>query len=66
MGDPLDWGILIVAGSSLIFALIALKHVLATTSRVDGFLDRVEKVEGDIATPEFISDVIVNVITKGA
>lgn len=60
----IDWGILIVAGSSLIFAVIAFKKVMVTTSRIDALLDKIPKNPLKLFTPEWAADALRLTITK--
>jgi len=60
----LDWGILIVAGSSLIFAYLAYRKVSTTTAKIDGFLSRIPKNPLKVFTPDFVADAITRTLTK--
>jgi len=60
----LDWGILIVAGSSLIFAWIAYRKVSHTTARIEGILNRLPKNSLKILTPDFVAETITRTLTR--
>jgi len=60
----LDWGILIVAGSSLIFAWIAYRKVSRTTARIEGILNRLPKNPLKMFTPDFVAEAITRTLTK--
>lgn len=67
----IDWGILIVAGASLIFAFIAFRQVMHTSAVVQGFVaraDTVLKVLKDpkklMPSPDYVVDVITKTFTK--
>ena len=65
VAEALDWGILIVAGASLIFAAMAFKMVRDTTSRIDGYLDRLPKNPSKVLKdPQFAAEVVASVITQ--
>lgn len=59
----LDWGILIVAGASLIFAGLAYLKVTHTTQRIDGYLDKLPKDLKKSFTPSIIAEVFTKTIT---
>lgn len=60
----LDWGILIVAGSSLIFAVIAYRQVMRTSGRINSLIDRLPKNLPKMVNPDFVADVLSKMITK--
>ena len=71
MAEAIDWGILITAAASLVFALMAYRTVIRTTSRVDGFvaagrkfLASLEDGFKGILDPSFVADVITQTCTK--
>ena len=71
MAEPLDWIIVLIAGSSLLFALLAYRQVMKSTKEVGRFLDKANKflnrVPKDIkkvVTPEFMGDMIAHTLTK--
>ena len=70
MAEAIDWGILITAAASLVFALMAYRTVIRTTSRVDGFvaagrkfLASLEDGFKGILDPSFVADVITQTCT---
>ena len=72
MAEALDWVIVVFAGSSLIFALVAFRQVMKSSKSVDGFLQRADKLLNNfsqkakgIFTPAFMGDMLVHSITKG-
>ena len=60
----LDWGVLIVAGSSLIFAYIAYRKVSATTNKIDAILSKVPKNPLKLFTPDFVAETITRTLTR--
>ena len=61
----LDWSILAVAGSSLVFAVLAFKQVMFTTSRINTLLDKLPKNPLKAITPDFMAEVVAKTITSG-
>lgn len=68
----LDWSILTVAASSLVFAVIAYRQVMATTKVVRAgmtrFMEYMDKLPDDplnILDSEFLGDVVVRLLTRG-
>lgn len=66
------WATLIIAASSLAFALLAFRQVMATSRdlhetavRVNKLMDSLPTDYTKVITPDFIGDVIVRVLTKG-
>ena len=70
MAEALDWVIVLVAGSSLIFAFIAYREIMGTKDEVHGLVVRVHKVldhAGDLSkviTPQFIGDTVSHALLK--
>lgn len=66
MTEAFDWGLLIVAGASLIFAAFAFRMVRRTTGRIDGYIDKFPKNPATmLKDPDFAAEVMTKVITGG-
>ena len=69
--SSLDWGILLVAGLSLVFAFIAFRQVMSTSRSVDGFLERADRFLNQfqasakgVFSPAFVAETITRTLTK--
>lgn len=61
----IDWGILIVAGSSLIFAIVAFRQVMITTGMIRSVFEGLPKDPSKIITADFGAEVLSKALTKG-
>lgn len=66
MVDGFDWGLLIVAASGTICAILALIKVIGITDRVEGFLSSMPKNPMKVFTPAFVAEVGTRMVTNGA
>ena len=57
MPELIDWAIVLIAGSSLIFAYIAYRAVMRTTTQVNGLLSRIPSFKG-LLSPQIAADII--------
>lgn len=64
MSESLNWAILVVAGASLIFALLAYRTVMRTTGRIDGLLSKLPSDITTIISPTFVGDAIHHALMK--
>ncbi len=64
VSEALNWAILVVAGASLIFALLAYRTVMRTTGRIDGLLGKLPSDISTIISPTFVGDAIHHALMK--
>ena len=64
VSETLNWAILVVAGASLIFALLAYRTVMRTTGRIDGLLSKLPSDISTIISPLFVGDAIHHALMK--
>jgi hypothetical protein len=64
VSESLNWAILVVAGASLIFALLAYRTVMRTTGRIDGLLSKLPSDITTIISPQFVGDAIHHALMR--